>query len=59
LSRNPVQNLADINAIVEFKKILIDPTNSEFRIQAWLSEAAKLDISLYVLKKSPAYVIKL
>jgi len=59
LSRNPVQKLADINAIVEFNKILIDPTNSEFRIKAWLSEAAKLKISTYVLKKSPAYIIKL
>jgi competence protein ComEC len=59
LSHNPVQKLADINAIVEFKKILIDPTNSEYKIKAWLSEAAKLNVSAYVLKKSPAYIIKL
>lgn len=59
LSHNPVQNLADINAIVEFKKVLIDPTNSEYKIKNWLSEAAKLNVSAYVLKKSPAYIIKL
>ncbi len=59
LSHNPVQRLADIKAIVEFKKVLIDPTNSEYKIRGWLSEAEKLNISAYVLKKSPAYIIKL
>ncbi|MDO8992746.1 MAG: hypothetical protein Q7U83_06770, partial [Daejeonella sp.] len=59
LSHNPVQKLADINAIVKFKKVLIDPTNSEYKIKSWLSEAAKLNVSAYVLKKSPAYIIKL
>lgn len=59
LSHNPVQKLADINAIVEFKKVLIDPTNSENKIKVWLSEATKLNISVYVLKKSPAYIINL
>lgn len=59
LRHNPVQNLADINAAVEFKKILIDPSNSEYKIKSWLSEAEKLNVSAYVLKKSPAYIIKL
>ncbi len=59
LSHNPAQKLADINAIVEFKKVLIDPTNSEHKIKAWLSEVTELNLSAYVLKKSPAYIIKL
>ena len=59
LSHNPVQSLADINAFVEFKKILIDPTNSEYKINLWLTESVKLNVSTYVLKKSPAYIIKL
>jgi len=59
LSHNQAQKLADINAIVEFKKVLIDPTNSENKTKAWLSEATKLNVSAYVLKKSPAYIIKL
>ncbi len=59
MSRNPDQKISDINAFVEFKKVLIDPTNSDYNIQSWLTEAAKLNISSYVLKKSPAYIIKL
>ncbi len=59
LSHNPAQKLADMNAIVEFKKVLIDPTNSEHKIKAWLSEVTELNLSAYVLKKSPAYIIKL
>ncbi|MDP3466744.1 MAG: ComEC/Rec2 family competence protein [Daejeonella sp.] len=59
LSQNPVQDLEDINAIVEFKKVLIDPTNTDYKIKFWLAEAAKLNLSVYVLKNSPAYIIKL
>ena len=59
LSHNPVYKLADINAFVNFKKILIDPNNSDYKIKSWLSEAAKLNVSAYVLKKSPAYIINL
>lgn len=59
LSHNPVQKLAEITSMVKFKKVLIDPTNSEYKINAWLEEAAKLEVSTYVLKKSPAYIIKL
>lgn len=59
LSNNPVHKLADINTFIEFKKILIDPTNSDYKIKAWLSETAKMNLSTYVLKKSPAYIINL
>jgi competence protein ComEC len=59
LSRNPVQKLTDINNFIEFKKVLIEANNYDYKIEAWLSEAAKLNISTYVLKKSPAYIIKL
>ena len=59
LSHNPVQKLADINVFVEFKKILIEPTISDYKIRSLLSEAAKLNVSAYVLKKSPAYIINL
>lgn len=59
LSHNPIQKLTEISSFVEFNKVLIDPTNSDYKIRDWLSEAAKLNISVYVLKKSPAYIIKL
>jgi competence protein ComEC len=59
LSQNPVQKLKDINDFIEFKQVLIEANNYDYKIQAWLSEAAKLEVSVYVLKKSPAYIIKL
>ena len=59
LSRNPVQKLTDINNFIEFKKVLIEANNYDYKIKSWLSEAAKLNISTYVLKNSPAYIIKL
>jgi len=59
LSQNPVQKLTDINDFIEFKEVLIEANNYDYKIKAWLSEAAKLNVSVYVLKKSPAYIIKL
>jgi len=59
LSQNPVQKLTDINNFIEFKKVLIEANNYDYKIEAWLSEAAKLNVSTYVLKNSPAYIIKL
>jgi len=59
LSQNPVQKLEDIYSSIEFKKILIDPSNSDYKIKVWLAEAAKLNVPSYVLKKSPAYIINL
>jgi hypothetical protein len=59
LSQNPVQKLTDINYFIEFKEVLIEANNYDYKIKAWLSEAAKLNVSVYVLKKSPAYIIKL
>jgi competence protein ComEC len=59
LSQNPVQKLTDIYNFIEFKKVLIEANNYDYKIEAWLSEAVKLKVSTYVLKKSPAYIIKL
>ena len=59
LSQNPIQKLKDINNFIEFKKVLIEANNYDYKIEACLSEAAKLKVSTYVLKNSPAYIIKL
>jgi competence protein ComEC len=59
LSGNPYQKLIDIRTCVAFKAILIDATNSDYKIKGWLSEASKLNIPCHVLKKSPAYIVKL
>jgi competence protein ComEC len=59
LSQNPTQKLRDINNFIEFKKVLIEANNYDYKIEGWLSEATKLKVSTYVLKNSPAYIIKL
>ena len=59
LSGNPRQKLRQIRECVDFKQLIIDNTNSDYKIQDWHAEAVNLNISCYVLKKSPAYIVKL
>jgi len=59
LSGNPRHKLEQIRTAIDFKQVLIDSTNPNYKIEAWCAEAANLNIPYYVLKKSPAYIVKL
>lgn len=59
LSGSPKLKLSQIKASIDFKQVLIDSTNPDYKIKAWRIEAANLSIPCYVLKKSPAYIVKL
>lgn len=59
ISGNPLQKLRQIRTSIDFKQILIDSTNPDYKIKAWFAEAVNMGIPCYVLKKSPAYIIKL
>lgn len=59
LSGNPNQKLQNIRSHIDFETILIDGTNPDYKIEAWMSEAGKMNIPCYSLKKYPAYIVKL
>lgn len=59
ISGNPKSKLRDIQTAVDFSRIFIDGTNPDYKIEAWKAEAGKMNIACYVLKKNPAYIIKL
>jgi len=59
ISQIPMVKLSALNDLLEFKKIIIEAPNSDFKIKSWLVEAEELGIPTYVLKKSPALVMKL
>ena len=59
ISHDNVWDLKDILAGFHVILILIDGTNSDYKIRRWLAEAKRLKIRCYSLKKKPAYVIKL
>jgi len=59
LSKGSTQGLRYMSEIVDFKSIIIDSSNPEYKIEAWLSEAKSLKISCISLKKYPAYIVKL
>lgn len=59
ISNDAVWNLKDIMTRFQVKMILIDGTNSDYRIRKWLIEAKRLKIRSYSLKKNPAYIVKL
>ena len=42
-----------------FKSVIIDSSNPEYKIKAWLREAKSLKITCISLKKYPAYIVKL
>lgn len=59
ISHDMVWELKDILARFQVKLILIDGTNSDYKVERWLEEAKRLKIRCYSLKKKPAYVVKL
>ena len=59
LSKGSAQELRNIRELVDFKSVIIDSSNPEYKIEAWLSEAKRLKITCISLKKFPAYIVKL
>jgi hypothetical protein len=44
---------------VRFKTLLIDATNPDYKIKIWSDDAKLLVLECRVLKKSPAYIVRL
>lgn len=59
LSKGTAQKLQYIKERVDFKTAIIDSSNPEYKIKAWLKEAKNLGITCISLKKYPAYIVKL
>lgn len=59
ISGSPRINLQDLNAFVGFSILIIDANNPDYKIANWVKEARDSNIPFYVLKKNPAYVVKL
>jgi len=59
LSKGTAQELQYIKNRVDFKTIVIDSSNPEYKIKAWLRDAKILNITCISLKKYPAYIVKL
>jgi competence protein ComEC len=59
LSKGSAKGLRYISEVVDFKSVIIDSSNPEYKIKAWLREAKSLKITCISLKKYPAYIVKL
>jgi competence protein ComEC len=59
ISKGSAQRLRYIREVVNFKSVIIDSSNPQYKIEAWLKEAKSLKISCISLKKVPAYIVKL
>jgi competence protein ComEC len=59
LSGNPRIQVKQLTENIRFSVLLIDASNFDYRIRQWQSEAKSLNIPVHVLKKQPAYVLKL
>ena len=59
LSKGSAKGLRYISEVVDFKSVIIDSSNPEYKRKAWLREAKSLKITCISLKKYPAYIVKL
>lgn len=59
LSGNPKTSIPLIQNTVKFRVLLIDGTNNDYNSSKWFKEAKTLGVECYILKKKPAYVVKL
>ena len=59
LSGSPTITIANLIKNVQFKHLLIDATNPDYKIKKWKEEAKKLNLKVHVLKKNPAFIVKL
>lgn len=53
LTGNPSIKLSKLKEMIQFRQLLIDATNPDYKIRKWLAEAKSLQIPVYVLKKNP------
>ena len=58
ISLNPRTDIKSISKFVDFKMLLIDATNPDYKIIQWKTEAENLKIPVRVLKKQMAYVLE-
>ncbi|MDB5119803.1 MAG: hypothetical protein JWN56_1021 [Sphingobacteriales bacterium] len=59
LSGNPTIKLVNLIKNVHFTNLLIDATNPDYKIKRWKDEAKQLHLDVHVLKKNPAFIVKL
>lgn len=59
INGNPNLKIKDVNKYLKYSILLIDGTNNDFKINKWKLEAEELRIKYYILKKNPAYIVKL
>lgn len=59
ISGGPYVSISRLIENIQFDLLLIDGTNSDYKIHQWRKEAAKLKLKCYVLKKSPAFIVDL
>ena len=56
LSKNPKIKIQDLKKLYNFKKIIIDSSNSEWRNEEWKKECKELNVDLYSVIDSGAYI---
>jgi competence protein ComEC len=59
ISGNPRITVDQIASCLNFARIIIDGNNPDYKIEGWVTEARKMNIPYYVLKKNPALTINL
>lgn len=58
LNGNPKVTVGQLKKYVHFPVLLIDASNTPFRITKWETEAKALNIPVHILKGSPAYIVR-
>lgn len=59
ISGSPKVSLEDIKSCLDFKIIIIDANNPDYKIKRWVIDAKKRKLPYYVLKKNPALIVNL
>jgi competence protein ComEC len=59
LQGNPSITVKSLIQSVNFKILLIDASNRDYHIKNWQHQAIENGINYYVLKKNPAYIVKI
>ncbi len=59
VSHNPKMMLSDLASVFEFKHIIIDGSNSRWRINRWKEEAVLNKLNLFIVTENGAFVAQL
>lgn len=59
LSDNPVVKLEEISEVFDYKKIIIDSSNSNYAINKWLEENKQYNYSIFNVKERGAFILEL